>query len=109
MFLYYLAQIEDYNYDESSGRGPSQWGNLKPDWVLCKKGKIQSPVDLTNVKVETVPDSEQVFAQHQPSFTRLVNRGHDIAVSYAIYLKYSNREIMYTSLQHYLGKKRRNY
>ena len=71
----------DYNYDESSGRGPSQWGNLNPDWALCKTGKMQSPVDLTNVKVETVTDSVEVDTEYKPSLTTLVNRGHDIAVS----------------------------
>ncbi|KAK1393607.1 Carbonic anhydrase [Heracleum sosnowskyi] len=72
----------EYNYDESSGRGPSQWGYLNPNWTLCNKGKMQSPVDLTNVRVEIVPDWEQVYAQHQPSFTTLVNRGHDIALEW---------------------------
>ncbi|KAL8125598.1 hypothetical protein AgCh_013030 [Apium graveolens] len=78
----FSAESEDYNYDESSGRGPSQWGNLNPNWALCKKGKMQSPVDLTNVMVETVPDSEQVFSQQQPSFTTLVNSGHDIELEW---------------------------
>ncbi|KAL1822493.1 hypothetical protein ACET3Z_009271 [Daucus carota] len=79
---WFSGEQEEYSYDESSGRGPSQWGKLKPEWELCKKGKMQSPVDLRNVKVETVPDSEQVYAQHQPSFTTLVNRGHDIALEW---------------------------
>ncbi|KAL1813237.1 hypothetical protein ACET3Z_023302 [Daucus carota] len=45
-------------------------------------GTMQSPVDLTNVTVETVPDSEQVFTFYQPSNTTLLNRGHDIALEW---------------------------
>ncbi|KAL1822490.1 hypothetical protein ACET3Z_009268 [Daucus carota] len=72
----------DYNYNESSGRGPSQWGNLNPDWILCKTGKMQSPVDVTNVKVETVTDSVEVDTEYKASLTTLVNRGHDIALEW---------------------------
>lgn len=79
------AEHGDYDYDENSGRGPSEWGNLKPEWALCKKGKKQSPINFTNVTVELVTESEQVYAQYQPSLTRLVNRGHDVAVSCQIF------------------------
>lgn len=78
----FSAEQADYDYDESSGKGPSEWGNLNTEWALCKNGKMQSPVDLTEVRIEIVPDSEQVVAQHQPSFTTLVNRGHDIALEW---------------------------
>ncbi|KAL1822489.1 alpha carbonic anhydrase 7 [Daucus carota subsp. sativus] len=72
----------EYDYDEDSGRGPSEWGNLKPEWALCKKGKMQSPVDLTNVTVKLVSDSDVVYAEYQPSFTTLLNRGHDVALEW---------------------------
>lgn len=75
------AEEEEYDYDENSGRGPSEWGNLTPEWALCNTGRMQSPVDLTNVTVEYVPDSEQVYTYYQPSNTTLNNRGHDISVS----------------------------
>lgn len=72
---------EEYDYDENSVRGPSEWGNLRPEWALCKDGRMQSPVDLTNVTVELVLDSEKVYTYYQPSNTTLLNRGHDISVS----------------------------
>lgn len=81
--VYNLAEEHgDYDYDENGGRGPSEWGNLKPEWAICKKGKRQSPVDLTNVTVELVTDSEEVYAEYQPSFTTLLNRGHDVALQW---------------------------
>ncbi|KAK1393608.1 Carbonic anhydrase [Heracleum sosnowskyi] len=76
------AEHSAYDYDENSGRGPSEWGNLKPEWALCKKGKMQSPVDFANVTVELVTDSEEVYAQYQPSFTALLSRGHDVALEW---------------------------
>lgn len=75
------TEEEEYEYDENSGRGPSQWGNLTPEWALCSTGRMQSPVDLTNATVEIVPDSEQVYPFYQPSNTTLLNRGHDISVT----------------------------
>lgn len=79
--LYICTEEVEYDYDENSKRGPSKWGNLTSEWALCNTGRMQSPVDLTNVTVETVPDSEQVYTFYQPSNTSLLNRGHDISVS----------------------------
>ncbi|KAL8094795.1 hypothetical protein AgCh_036346 [Apium graveolens] len=76
------TEEEEYDYDENSPRGPSEWGTLTPEWALCSTGRMQSPVDLTNVTVEYVPDSEQVYTYYQPSNTTLINRGHDISLQW---------------------------
>lgn len=80
--LYIYAEDEaEFEYDESSDKGPSRWGDLKPDWAACKNGTMQSPIDLSNKTAENVPDSEDIITYYKPSNATLKNRGHDISVS----------------------------
>ncbi|XP_015952438.1 alpha carbonic anhydrase 7-like [Arachis duranensis] len=43
---------DEYNYDENSDRGPSHWGNIKPEWRTCKTGRMQSPIDLNKKRLQ---------------------------------------------------------
>uniref|UniRef100_A0A7N2M8L0 Alpha-carbonic anhydrase domain-containing protein n=1 Tax=Quercus lobata TaxID=97700 RepID=A0A7N2M8L0_QUELO len=36
----------EFNYIEGSPKGPEHWGELKPEWKLCKIGRHQSPIDI---------------------------------------------------------------
>ncbi|PPS17316.1 hypothetical protein GOBAR_AA03292 [Gossypium barbadense] len=48
-------EVEDekeFSYSEESGKGPSQWGNIKKEWSDCKTGKIQSPIDILSRKAK---------------------------------------------------------
>ncbi|OMP04128.1 Alpha carbonic anhydrase [Corchorus capsularis] len=44
---------DSFNYDESSGRGPSHWGTLKPEWRQCSAGRRQSPIDIGRVQIRS--------------------------------------------------------
>lgn len=61
---------------------PTTKAQATEESALCNTGRMQSPVDLTNVTVETVPDWEQVYTFYQPSNTSLLNRGHDISLQW---------------------------
>lgn len=35
-------------FDYSNGPlGPANWGDLKPEWITCKTGTMQSPMEIT--------------------------------------------------------------
>ncbi|XP_050243226.1 alpha carbonic anhydrase 7-like isoform X2 [Quercus robur] len=36
----------EFNYIEGSPKGPEHWGELKPEWKLCKIRHHQSPIDI---------------------------------------------------------------
>lgn len=81
----YAVGESEYEYDEKSDKGPSKWGELKPEWAACGEGKLQSPIDLSPYLAETVPRSQEIITRYSPSTTTLQNRGHDISVSIYIY------------------------
>lgn len=40
-------ECPEYSYsNETGGNGPQEWGELCPQWVLCRTGHRQSPLDL---------------------------------------------------------------
>lgn len=73
----------EFNYDEESERGPLHWGDVKPEWSLCKIGSMQSPIDLLNERVQIVSHLETLHMNYHPYIATLKNSGHDIKVSYS--------------------------
>jgi carbonic anhydrase len=56
--VYYLSDEEKrkyWNYDRSSLKGPSHWSHLDRDYILCEKGKLQSPVSLWTKQAQYSP------------------------------------------------------
>ncbi|MED6158038.1 hypothetical protein PIB30_028966 [Stylosanthes scabra] len=77
-------EVEDeheFNYDENSEIGPSHWGDIKPEWSLCKTGRMQSPIDL-NITSVLVKLSGPLILNYNPSNAILKNRGHDISLEF---------------------------
>jgi carbonic anhydrase len=74
-------EVEDeseFNYDEESKIGPQHWGDIEPEWYLCKNGIMQSPIDLSNQTVQIVNNLGRLQINYNPSNATLKNRGHDI-------------------------------
>ncbi|XP_027077177.1 bifunctional monodehydroascorbate reductase and carbonic anhydrase nectarin-3-like [Coffea eugenioides] len=67
-----------FSYDENSPRGPAHWGKLKPEWCTCSHGRMQSPIDLPDAKVQVDPSLGKLHRHYKPSNATLINRGHDI-------------------------------
>ncbi|RDX76379.1 Alpha carbonic anhydrase 7, partial [Mucuna pruriens] len=80
-----MAHTEDeseFNYDVKSEIGPFNWGDIKPEWSLCKNGSMQSPIDLLNERVQIVSHLGTLQMNYRPSNATLKNRGHDIKLEW---------------------------
>ncbi|XP_047161725.1 alpha carbonic anhydrase 7-like [Vigna umbellata] len=73
---------DEYTYDINSKTGPDHWGELKPEWNLCKKGSMQSPIDFSNDKVKKLTNLEELQINYKPSKAIIKNRGTDIKVEW---------------------------
>ncbi|MFQ6660143.1 hypothetical protein Gotur_028760 [Gossypium turneri] len=76
-------EVEDENefsYSEESGKGPSQWGNIKKEWSDCKTGKIQSPIDIPSRKAKVIKNPGRIEMLYKPTEFIVKNRGHDISL-----------------------------
>ncbi|CAI0439750.1 unnamed protein product [Linum tenue] len=72
---------QEFNYDEGSGRGPSEWGSLDPNWRACGEGKSQSPIELYQM-VKHAPELGKLKRAYRAAPATIANRGHDVAVTW---------------------------
>lgn len=70
----------NFDYIEGSKKGPAFWGDIKREWAACKNGRLQSPIDLSSLKVITIPSLVGLKTTYKSSNATLKNRGHDIKV-----------------------------
>ncbi|KAI7749939.1 hypothetical protein M8C21_022936 [Ambrosia artemisiifolia] len=72
----------EFSYDVNSSNGPNHWGEIHPEWSMCNKGDMQSPIDLTHKRVKTTSKLGRLDRDYKPSNTTLVNRGHDMMLRF---------------------------
>ena len=79
-YWWYVEDEHEFNYKKNDGKGPERWGEIKPEWEMCGKGEIQSPIDLMNERVKIVSHLGRLIRDYEPSNATIKNRGHDIMV-----------------------------
>ncbi|NPA57876.1 MAG: carbonic anhydrase family protein [Aquificae bacterium] len=67
----------DWSYHGETG--PEHWGDLKEEYIMCKIGKNQSPVDLNRIVEAELKDLK---IDYKAGAVSIVNNGHTIKVSY---------------------------
>jgi carbonic anhydrase len=68
-----------HSWDYGPALGPSNWGNLKPEFALCKTGHRQSPIDIRNPQKTDLPP---IRFDYEPSPLHIIDNGHTIMVNY---------------------------
>ncbi|CAF1924199.1 hypothetical protein YC2023_056920 [Brassica napus] len=79
------GEVEDeheFNYKKNDDKGPERWGEIKPEWEMCGKGELQSPIDLMNERVKIVSHLGRLIRDYEPSNATIKNRGHDIMLKF---------------------------
>jgi carbonic anhydrase len=69
----------EHTWDYGESRGPSHWGELKPEFALCKSGHRQSPIDIRNPRKVDLPP---VQFDYRPSPLHIIDNGHTIMINY---------------------------
>lgn len=71
-----LALVTDWGYGCGSGIGPSEWGELLPEWSLCNTGAEQSPIRILSFDVTKNERAAVVQTTHHPAPASVVNDGN---------------------------------
>ncbi|MFN8673536.1 MAG: carbonic anhydrase family protein [Candidatus Sericytochromatia bacterium] len=73
------AKKVHYTYEGEDG--PSHWGDLSPEWKLCKDGKAQTPIDIdTNSTTKTSLNPLTFNYSEVP--LKIINNGHTVQVNF---------------------------
>jgi len=69
-----------HTWDYSEAHGPSNWGDLKPEFAPCKNGHRQSPIDIRNPQKADLPP---IQFDYKPSPLHIIDNGHTVMINYA--------------------------
>ena len=58
--------------------GPEHWGELSPDFIQCKVGMNQSPIDIVDTIESDLPP---IVLDYTSNTTELVNNGHTAQIN----------------------------
>jgi len=73
------SSAQEHHWDYSVAHGPEHWGDLDPQYALCKNGHHQSPIDIRNPKKADLPP---IQFNYRTSPLHIVDNGHTIMVNY---------------------------
>ncbi len=69
----------EHPWDYGEAKGPSHWGDLKPEFAPCKNGHRQSPIDIRNPqKADLAP----IEFNYKPSPLHIIDNGHTVMINY---------------------------
>ena len=69
-----------HSWDYSDAHGPNHWGDLNPEFVTCRTGHHQSPIDIRNPKKADLPALQ---FDYKPSSLDIIDNGHTVMVNYS--------------------------
>jgi carbonic anhydrase len=71
--------LPEHTWDYGQSLGPRHWGELQPEFALCKNGHRQSPIDIRNPKKAHL---SPIQFHYKPSSLHIIDNGHTIMVNY---------------------------
>jgi carbonic anhydrase len=69
----------EHTWDYGESKGPSYWGDLKPEYAPCRNGHRQSPIDIRNPQKADLPPIE---FDYKLSPLHIIDNGHTIMINY---------------------------
>ncbi|XP_025087999.1 putative carbonic anhydrase-like protein 1 [Pomacea canaliculata] len=83
-------------WDYNGISGPQFWGLMNPGWILCSKGRNQSPIDIDPSSLLFDPSLTPLYIQGDELSGTLQNNGHDVTF-YVNHSSHSTRQMTVTS------------
>jgi carbonic anhydrase len=73
----HMAGGHEIHWGYSGEAGPERWGDLKPEFSMCKSGMHQSPV---NIDAPIKADLDPIKFNYPDSMQEILNNGHTVQV-----------------------------
>jgi len=69
----------EHTWDYSDAHGPNHWGDLTPEFAMCKNGHRQSPIDIRNPQRASIPP---IRIDYKRSPLHIIDNGHTVMINY---------------------------
>lgn len=74
----HMSSGNGQHWGYAGDEGPENWGELSPDYHLCKNGKRQSPIDISETKKTNLA---RIVFNYKSGPKEIVNNGHTIQIN----------------------------
>ncbi|EFP01178.1 CRE-CAH-1 protein [Caenorhabditis remanei] len=74
------SQNYQWSYDSDVFGGPDFWGLVEKDWWMCKKGRLQSPIDIQPDRLLFDASVKPVRLDKLPVLSEFVNTGQMVRI-----------------------------
>lgn len=75
------ADVTPFGYGNVPN-GPSNWGNLNPEWKVCNSGKQQSPINIVKAEAKADFAMESLKRDYVDANATLINNGFNVMLKY---------------------------
>ncbi len=76
-----LADGHGTHWGYTGHEGAENWGDLSPEYSMCKLGKAQTPINIEKKVLASTNDLQMINFNYTTASTEVVNNGHTIQVS----------------------------
>ncbi len=76
-----LAEGHGTHWGYTGHEGAEHWGDLAPEYSMCKLGKSQSPINIDKKVLACTSDSQKIKFNYTTASKEVVNNGHTIQVN----------------------------
>lgn len=85
--------VHNPHWSYSGKEGPDYWGDLSPDYALCKTGQNQSPVNLMEDSAVGTTSLPGFDVHYRDTVLKVINNGHTLQVNVPLgsYIKINNQ------------------
>jgi carbonic anhydrase len=73
--------VEKPHWGYHGEHGPNHWGDLSPEWSLCKTGTSQTPIDIVVKDAVKSKDLKPLELAYKPLPLTVQNNGHTVVVN----------------------------
>lgn len=77
-----LAGAHSAHWGYTGHEGPSNWGDLDPKYTMCKAGKSQSPINISNDSIVATTGLEKIEFNYTTKANSIINNGHTVQVNF---------------------------
>lgn len=81
LFISFPKFASKLEWGYSGDIAPDKWGDLKPEFKICKCGKSQSPVEVDSKTTVEIDELNRVKIEYKNSNVEIVNTGNSIQVN----------------------------
>lgn len=90
---------EGFSYEGETA--PEKWGDLKPEYALCKTGKYQTPIEINDPDAIEAKEHRAVKFNYTGNATNIINTGTTLQINFKddSFIEFENKKYQLSKME----------